>query len=210
MPAALLAFVREDTATTTTFSCSRVLDLGSFPFRQASRVHQGIDPLRETTLEALIPTKLLFPSGRLYFVYQQNICLKLSAHRVGRHAHSSPSCHRWCVGSLVSNLLRLGVSCIWHIYYIYYKSLPQVSMAKPRQDRNLMPSPLMARSANSGSSAFSNPTKLEVLRLAGPNCWVCNTRDPQFANVIAQTDAQVGNAARSIVCMVSDLKANVF
>lgn len=155
-------------------------------------------------------TILLFPSGRLYFVYQQNICLKLSARRAGRHAHSSPSCHRSCVGSLVSNLLRLGVSCIWHIYYIYYKSLPQVSMAKPRQDRNLMPSPSMARSANSGSSAFSNPTKLEVLRLAGPNCWVCNTRDPQFVPVIAQTDTQVGDSARSIVCMVSDLKANVF
>lgn len=50
-------------------------------------------------------------------------------------------------------------------------------------------------SSQTGSSSFSDPTKLEVLRLAGPNCWACNTRDPQFAHVIAQTDTQVGGAA---------------
>ena len=50
-------------------------------------------------------------------------------------------------------------------------------------------------SSQTGSSSFSDPTKLEVLRLAGPNCWACNTRDPQFAHVIAQTDTQVGDAA---------------
>lgn len=55
-----------------------------------------------------------------------------------------------------------------------------------------MPPP-MSISSQTGSSAFSNPTKLEVLRLAGPNCWACNTTDPQFAQVIAQTDTQVGD-----------------
>lgn len=59
-----------------------------------------------------------------------------------------------------------------------------------------MPPPMSTKpTSQTGSSAFSNPTKMEVVRLAGPNCWACNTPDPQFAHVFAQQDTQVGDAA---------------
>lgn len=36
--------------------------------------------------------------------------------------------------------------------------------------------------------------ELEVVQLAGPNCWACGTEEPLFAPVIAPTDPQVGDA----------------
>lgn len=65
----------------------------------------------------------------------------------------------------------------------------------------------MSRSSQTGSSVFSNNTKLEVTRLAGPNCWACNGIEPHFANVFAQSDTQVGHTESSIIL---DTVANTF
>ena len=66
-------------------------------------------------------------------------------------------------------------------------------MANPAKDRALMPPPMSSRSSQTGLSSFSNQTKLEVIRLDGPNCWACNTDSPHFAHVIPQADTQVGD-----------------
>lgn len=45
------------------------------------------------------------------------------------------------------------------------------------------------------SSTFTDATKLEALRLSGPNCWGCLNSDPEFAHVVARKDHQVGDVA---------------
>ncbi|KAM5447629.1 hypothetical protein MaudCBS49596_005888 [Microsporum audouinii] len=44
---------------------------------------------------------------------------------------------------------------------------------------------------SSQSSTLSETIKLESKRLSGPNCWACNTRQPQICHVVAQQDTQI-------------------
>ena len=48
-----------------------------------------------------------------------------------------------------------------------------------------------SQSQSAASSAFSETTKLEALRLSGPNCWSCSSSDPDLAHVVSQKDGQV-------------------
>lgn len=62
-------------------------------------------------------------------------------------------------------------------------SSPQIRLSSSTRVRTMS-------TVSSNSSTFSEPTKLETKRLAGRNCWACNTKRPQICHVVAQEDTQ--------------------